>query len=180
MGWEKFVRRVYDTISRNIFITGSSAKMLGKEIATNLRGRHLIYQLFPLSFKEYCQFQTVDTSDIHSTTGKAVLKRNLSQYLLNGGFPEILILKPELVPKTLQSCFDVMIFRDIIERYQINNPIALKYFIKKLFNTIASEFSVHKIFNELKSLGIRIGKDRLYQYLEYATDSFLFFYTLSL
>jgi hypothetical protein len=58
--WEKFVRRMYDTVTKNIFLTGSSAKMLGKEIATSLRGRNLVYHLFPLSFEEYCRFQNLD------------------------------------------------------------------------------------------------------------------------
>ena len=174
-GWEKFVRRVYDTISQNIFITGSSSKMLGKEIATHLRGRHLTYRIFPLSFREFCQFQSIDVTDVYSTRGKAILNQQLFRYLMHGSFPEILFLKQDLITRTLQSYFDVMIFRDIVERYQVRNTFALKYFIKKLFNTISSEFSIHKIFNELKSLGLRVSKDRLYEYLEYITDTFLFF-----
>ena len=174
-GWEKFVRRIYDTVSKNIFITGSSAKMLGKEIATHLRGRPLVYRLFPLSFKEFCQFNGVDTSDTHSTRGKARLRKSFYHYLSVGGFPEIPFLQNELISKTLQSYFDVMMFRDIIERQQVRNIPVLKYFIKKLFNTIASEFSINKIFNELKSLGFRVSKDKLYQFLEYVTDSFMFF-----
>jgi predicted AAA+ superfamily ATPase len=55
-GWEKFIRRLYDTISKNIFITGSNAKMLSSEIATALRGRSLSYTIFPLSFKEILRF----------------------------------------------------------------------------------------------------------------------------
>lgn len=174
-GWEKFVRRIYDTFSKNIFITGSSAKMLGKEIATHLRGRSLTYRLFPLSYKEFCKFKNIDVTDQYSTAGKSLLKRALQDYLFCGGFPELLELKPELIPMTLQSYFDVMIFRDIVERHQVRNIPALKYFIKRLFNTISSEFSINKIFNELKSMGFRIGKDQLYQFLEYVTDCFLFF-----
>ena len=174
-GWEKFVRRIYDTVSKNIFITGSSAKMLGKEIATHLRGRPLVYQLFPLSFKEFCQFNGVDISDIHSTRGKARLRKNFQHYLSVGGFPEIPFLQPELISKTLQSYFDVMMFRDIIERQQVRNIPVLKYFIKRLFNTIGAEFSISKIFNELKSLGFHVSKDKLYRFLEYVTDSLMFF-----
>lgn len=174
-GWEKFVRRIYDTISKHIFITGSSAKMLGKDIATHLRGRHLVYQLFPLSFREFCQFQGIDTAEQHSTTGKNRLKLNLTNYLRTGGFPELLSLSPELVHPTLQTYFEVMIFRDIVERYRISNVPALKYFVKRMFNTVSSEFSIRKVFNELKSQGYKIGKDKLYEYLDYVTDGFLFF-----
>ncbi|MDZ7361691.1 MAG: AAA family ATPase [candidate division KSB1 bacterium] len=66
-GWEKFVRRMYDTVRKNIFLTGSSAKMLWKEIATSLRGRDLVYHLFPFSFEEYCRFQNLDVKDVYST-----------------------------------------------------------------------------------------------------------------
>lgn len=59
-GWEKFVRRVYDSFTKNIYITGSSSRMLGRDLATSLRGRNLLYNLYPLSFKEYCKFQNVE------------------------------------------------------------------------------------------------------------------------
>ena len=52
-GWEKFVRRIYDSVSKKIFITGSSSKLLSKEIASSLRGRSLSFEIFPFSFKEY-------------------------------------------------------------------------------------------------------------------------------
>lgn len=177
-GWEAFVRRLYDTSDCHIFITGSSAKMLGKEIATSLRGRNLIYQMFPLSFKEFCQFQGIDSGDVYSTPGKARLRSQFQGYLENGGYPEVLQLPEELVHKTLQSYFDVMLFRDIVERYNVSNTVVLKQFIKKLLNTISSEFSIHKFYNELKSQGISISKNTIYEYLEYATDCFLLFLLL--
>ncbi len=176
-GWEKFVRRIYDTVSKHIFITGSSAKMLDQEIASSLRGRHLVYHLYPLSFKEYCNFNEIEHHDIYSTRKRALLLNQFNYYLQNGGFPELSFIQPELRLKTLQSYFDVMIFRDIIERYGIRQIVSLKYFIKKLFESISSEFSINKIYNELKSMGIRITRDRLYDFLDYVTDVFLFFVT---
>ena len=172
--WEKFVRRVYDTVSKHIFITGSSSKMLAQEIATSLRGRHLVYHIYPLSFREYCSFNGLDVKDIHSTRNRAALAHQFGRYLHHGGFPELLFLEPDLTLKTLQSYFDVMIFRDLIERYEIRQMVALKYFIKRLFESISSEFSINKIFNDLKSMGIRITRDRLYDFLDYVTDVFLF------
>ena len=59
-GWEKFVRRIYDSISKNIFITGSNSKLLSSEIATSLRGRTLSYEVFPLSFSEYLSFRDIE------------------------------------------------------------------------------------------------------------------------
>jgi hypothetical protein len=132
-GWEKFVRRIYDTISKNIFITGSNAKMLSSEIATALRDRSLSYTIYPLSFKESLQFQSINP-DLQTTKGRALLYHALEKYLHEGGFPELVLLpNQELQRKTLQEYYQVMLFRYLVERYQITNLIALKFFLKRLY-----------------------------------------------
>lgn len=170
--WEKFVRRVYDTISKDIFITGSSSKLLSKEIATSLRGRTITYQIFPLSFKEYLDFKGIE-KDMYSTRGKSKILSAFENYLERGGFPETVDKNREFSDKILQNYFEVMLYRDLIERYQIGNMVALKFFIKKLIGNSAKDLSVHKIFNELKSQGIKISKDNLYGFLDYCEDSFI-------
>lgn len=174
-GWEKFVRRMYDTVSKKIFITGSSAKMLGKEIATSLRGRNIVYNLLPLSFDEYCKFQNIDTTDVYSTQGKAILKSQFDKYMKLGGFPETVFMDEEVTRRTLQSYFDVMLFRDIVERYKIQNVVVLKQFLKKILNNISSNLSVNKFYNELKSQGFTLSKNTIYEYLDYSLDCFLLF-----
>lgn len=149
--------------------------MLGKEIATALRGRNLVYTLLPLSFDEYCGFKSVSLTDQHSTRAKALLLATFEQYLLFGGYPETALQKDELIQKTLQSYFDVMVFRDIVERHGISNVAALKNFLKRLLNNISNKASVHKIYNEMKSQGLSVSKDITYQYLEHAIDCFLLF-----
>ena len=176
--WEKFVRRVYDTISKEIFITGSSARLLDRELASSLRGRHVVYRLYPLSFREYCSFQRLDTSDLYATVSKGLLSRQFDRYIEFGGYPEIIAMEKELAQKALQSYFEVMLFRDIIERYRVSNVVALKQFLKKIFNNIANPFSVNKFFNELKSQGILVSKNDVYHFLDYAADSLLV-YTVS-
>ena len=64
--WEKFVRRIYDDLNAQIFVTGSSSKLLSKEIASSLRGRSITYEVFPLSFKEYLQFRDIEIN-LHSS-----------------------------------------------------------------------------------------------------------------
>ena len=174
-GWEKFVRRIYDTISKNIFITGSSSKLLSKEIATSLRGRAISYELYPLSFKEYLNFKGFDFSDINSTRKKAVIRKLFSEFLMKGGMPEVVNYEDEVYRKTLQSYLDVMIYRDIIERYNVKNPEILKHFISRELLMIGNKISVNKIYNELKSQGIKLTKDTLYNYLTFAQDCFLLF-----
>lgn len=174
-GWEKFVRRMYDTVTKNIFLTGSSAKMLGKEIATSLRGRNLVFHLFPFSFEEYCRFQNLDVKDVYSTHARAVLKSQFEKYIRLGGYPETVGMDAELTQKTLQSYFDVMLFRDIIERHAISNPLVLKNFLKKILNNISQPLSVNKFYNELKSQGLQTSKNAIYEYLDHAADCFLLF-----
>lgn len=174
-GWEKFIRRLYDTVTRNIFLTGSSARMLGKEIATSLRGRNLVYHLYPLSFQEYCRFQEVDVQDVHSTRARAVLKLQIEKYIRFGGYPETVFMDQELRTKTLQSYFEGMLFHDIVERHSVSNVLVLKQFLKKVLNNISQTISVHKFYNELKSQGISISKNVIYEFLDYSIDCFLLF-----
>ena len=172
-GWERFTRRLYDRISRNIFLTGSNSKLLSQEIATSLRGRILKYEVFPLNFKEFLRFKNFDFDlerDFYSPRKKAQLIHHFEEYLSFGGFPEVVFLPRELKLKTLQEYFEVMLYRDLVERYQIKDTLVLKYFLKRLVENTGKILSVHKIYNELKSQGIRVGKDTLYRYLEYAEN----------
>jgi len=174
-GWEKFVRRIYDSVSKKIFITGSSSKLLSKEIASSLRGRSLSFEIFPFSFKEYLSIKNINYEDYSSTKNKAKIIKSFQDYLLNGSFPEIINFSNTDRRKTLQSYFDVMIYRDIIERYSIKNPVALKYFVKKGVANVGNKLSVNKLYNELKSQGIKISKDSIYEYVNYVQDCYLLF-----
>ena len=172
-GWEGFVRRLYDTVSRHIFLTGSNARMLSSEISTSLRGRGISYEVFPLSFREYLTFKGIPV-DFYVPETKAAIYNALESYLEFGGFPELVSMADEDVKyRVLQEYFDVMLFRDLVERYEIKNLIALKFFIKRLFNSATKQVSINRIYNDLKSAGIRIGKNSLYNFLEQAEAIFL-------
>ena len=173
-GWEKFVRRVHDTVSKHIFITGSSSKLLSREIATSLRGRAVSFELFPFSFKEYLTAHAIGTEDIYSTKNKAKINARFEHYLFEGGFPEVALYSPEMRKKTLQSYFDVMLYRDLLERYNIKNIVALKYFIKKGIANTSNKISLNKLFNELKSMGIKLSKETLYKFADYVQECYLF------
>ncbi|MDD5770330.1 MAG: ATP-binding protein [Candidatus Gracilibacteria bacterium] len=166
-GWEKFIRRIYDTISQNIFITGSNAKLLSKEISTSLRGRSLSFEVLPLSFKEFLEFSGFTDINIYSSLGKANIINLQKEYITWGGFPEIISFKKDLKIKTLQEYFDVMLYNDIIERYKIKDVSLLKNFVKSLLQTTTKEYSINKIGNQLKSLGFKFDKNSLYDFLEY-------------
>lgn len=173
-GWEKFVRRVYDGVTKNIFVTGSNSQILGTEIATSLRGRTVSYKVFPLSFREYLSFNNVEP-DLHHSKTRAKVVHLFEKFLFEGGFPETLTFKdPPLKNKVLQEYFDVMLYRDLIDRFKITNIPVLKYFIKRIFESITSPVSVNSIYNELKSQGYKVGKNSLYEYLDAADAIYLF------
>ena len=173
-GWEQFVRRIYDSESKHIFITGSNSKLLSSEIATSLRGRTLQYEIFPLSFGEFCQFRDIPGNKFN-TSGIAKLINSFHQYLAQGGFPELVINDFNHSNQILQEYYHVMLFRDLVERYEIKNLSALKYFIRRIMVNITKPTSVNKIFNELKSAGITVGKNSLYEWVDHCETIYLFF-----
>ncbi len=173
--WEKFVRRLYDTETKNIFITGSNSKMLSSDIASSLRGRNINIELFPLSLNEYLSFKNIETN-FHLPENRAKIINELSNYLQQGGFPEI--INSKFSQKILQDYYYVMLYKDIIERYKIKNIPALKYFLNRIVLNISKPSSINKIYNELKSGGYKVSKDSMYLFAEYA-EAIYFSFKLS-
>ena len=170
--WEKFVRRIYDNISKHIFITGSNAKLLSTEIATSLRGRTISYTIYPLSLAEYFSFNQI-SPNFYLSQKKAEVLNYIHRFLLNGGFPETINLPDDVRNKLLQSYFNTMIYRDIVERYRISDVRILKFYLKKVFSGITKPLSINKIYNDLKSLGYKISNNYLYNFMEYSQTIFL-------
>lgn len=171
-GWEKFIGRIYASISQHVFITGSNAKLLSKEIATALRGRTITFEVYPLSFAEYIGVLSPGLNP-YSSVDKATIVNLFDRFMHQGGFPELVRQEGELKDKVLQEYFNVMVLRDLIERYQISNSSTLKYFCKRVIGSSGGEFSVNKIYNELKSQGYQVGKDTLYLYQSYVEAIYL-------
>ncbi|MDA1079904.1 MAG: ATP-binding protein [bacterium] len=172
-GWEKFVSRVYDSVSKNIFITGSNAKLLSKEIATALRGRTITFEVYPLSFAEYVSVLKPKLRTPQSSADRATIINLFDRFMHEGGFPELVQQNNELKNKILQEYFSVMVLRDLIERYQISNSSTLKYFCKRVVAASGGELSVNKIYHELKSQGYQVSKDTLYLYQGYVEAIYL-------
>jgi len=175
--WEKFVRRIYDEWIENIFITWSNAKLLSKEISTSLRWRSLSYELLPLSFKEYLDFKQ-EKLNIFVTKDKAKILNLQKEFINWWWFPEIINNEEDLKIKTLQEYFDVMLYNDIIERYKIKNVIVLKEFVKLLIQSTTSEYSINKIWNNLKAKWVKFDKNDLYDFIDYL-DTIYFSKSLS-
>jgi uncharacterized protein len=172
-GWERFVRRIYDNESKNIYLTGSNSKMLSSEIASALRGRTLQFEIFPLSFSEYCNFKGIE-KNFYDPTQKAGLINAFNSYLFKGGFPEIALGQEIFLEHILQEYYHVMIFKDLIERYGIRNTKALRYIVKRLLANVTKPTSVNKIFNEIKSGGITVSKSAIYELVDELTSIYMF------
>lgn len=173
-GWELFVLRVYKSYCKNVYVTGSTAQMLSGEMSSALRGWPDEYTEYPLSFKEFIAFKGVKANR-YTEEGAALMANMFKSYLLTGGFPQTVLANVETERvKLLQAYFNTMLFRDMIEHYNISaSPSVVRYFLKRVFNNITKPSSVNNIYNDLKSQGLKLSKDSLYQWLDYACNIFL-------
>lgn len=175
-GWSRFARRVLDTESARLYASGSSAKMLSTEVATEFRGRGYTVELLPLSFAE-----TLLYSDVELPVGRpgarkrSQLEAAFAEYLRVGGFPDVQRLVEAERVQTLQDYVQLVLLRDIIDRHGVKNVHAVRYFALALLQSSSSLTSVNKIANDLKSRGVAVGKDTLYDLLGYFVDAFLLF-----
>lgn len=172
--WEKFIRRLSDQENCRVYITGSSSKLLSRELATSLRGRTLSFEVFPLSFREFLQFNRIE-ADPYSSKGKALFAHWLGKYLKQGGFPELVFLPEEQHRKTINEYIDLMLFRDLTERFSLKNPALLKYLLKFLLSNMANPISITKIYHDLKSQGYAVGKNTVFEYISYLEEAFALF-----
>ena len=169
--WEKFVRTALDD-NIKVYLSGSSSKLLSREIATTMRGRSISYKLFPFSFKEYLKAKDISLENYPSPYEKNKIINLMKAYLEYGGYPETALYELER-EKILNEIHETTIYQDVIERNKVRNVKAMKLLINALVNS--KEFSVNKFYNFLKSTGVKVGKNVLYNYIDYLNDAFFVF-----
>jgi len=160
--WELFANRLQRQ-GYILVVTGSNSNLLSQELATHLTGRHLLTNVFPFSFKEYLKFEDRELITIE-------IKEKMSQYLLNGGYPEILFKKTDL-KEYLSSLFRSIMYKDIVKRYNIRNPKQIENLALYLISNIASEYS----YNSLTMVGKIKSSHTTERYLGYLEEAFIFF-----
>jgi uncharacterized protein len=171
--WEKFARRLADQ-KYKVYVTGSNAKMLSKEIATTLGGRYLIKEVFPLSFSEFLNFNKVKHGkNVELTKQRFKIKKQFESYMQFGGFPEL--LKYQNQREYLSSIYMKVFYGDLIARNHIQNEQVLKLLIKKMAESVNNETSINRIKNLIKSTGVKIGNNTITDYLNYLFDAYLIF-----
>lgn len=177
VGWEQFVRRLLDTEKARFVLTGSSAKLLSREIATSLRGRSLTTELMPFSFAEALTHSGIQIPNRWPPPSeqRSLFAHYFQRYMQTGGFPEVQAVAEESRIRILQEYVDVVLFRDVVERHQLSNTVALRHLVRRLIRCAGSLFSIHRLYGELASQGIKVSKDLLHEYLAYLEDAYLLF-----
>ncbi len=178
--WDAWARKIYDSRKDiKLILTGSSSKLLSKEISPKLRGRVLNKEIFPLSFREILLWKSINYNPktISYSKEKAAVKKEFSSYLFNGGYPAIIAqnLQKETI---LQSYYESMIFKDIVERYKIEDVKKLRALANLLFESVSKEMSYNRIANKLNSIGFKIGKNTVISHISYFEEAYLFFQNL--
>lgn len=172
VGWEKFARRMADTKHR-VYITGSNAKMLSRDIQTTLGGRYIPVDVYPYNLKEFMTANDIsyDERSLLSTEAKSKFLRKFNDYFCFGGFPE----SAEFSGKRnyLTSVYQKIYLGDIAVRHSVENTFALRVMLKKLAESIKQPLSFTRIANIVSSTGAKVGTQTIINYIEYSKDAWL-------
>lgn len=172
-GWEHFARRLADE-KRRVFITGSNAHMLSREIASTLGGRYLMQEVYPFDFKEYLQYRHV-TLEAHWQLSpvKTDVVRLFEEYFYNGGLPECF----DYVDKRtyLTSLFQKILYSDIVVRNNVRNERSLRLLTHKLADSVLQPTAIKRLQNILQGDGTKISRETVSAYLSYLHDAYLTF-----
>lgn len=180
-GWDRFVRRVLDTESIDIVVSGSSARMLSREIHSSLRGRAMATIISPFSLREALRHRGEEPTaraDRLAAAARSAVEKRLREYLVVGGFPEVQGSgKRPLDAATrialLQGYVDTVLFRDVIERHAVSQVAALRWIIRHALRNPCGSFSVSKLYADLRSQGHTVAKDTVHALLDHLIDAFV-------
>ena len=163
-GWEKFISRIL--MGRKVIITGSNARLMSKELATYLTGRHIDFTLFPFSFREFLEYKGFE-GNLYSTLHRAKIKDYLKDYIEQGGFP----LSYKVGRVFLAENYRDIMERDVVQRYHVKYPSILKEMGRYMMTNTAREIS----FNSLKKILKVKSTHTVKKYMDYLQNSYLIF-----
>lgn len=173
-GWERFVSRLLNEKQNKVYLTGSSAHLLSKEIATEMRGRALSQEIFPLSFTEFLAWSNVSTSST-SAKERGNLSATFNRYFVSGGFPATFELDTLTATRLLQEYYTVAIYKDVIERNKAKKPVLIDALAKLLLSQVASPYTLNKLLNKLRSQGFKTSSVELSEYITWLEDAYLLY-----
>jgi hypothetical protein len=150
--WEKFARYLSEAKKVQVFVTGSSSKLLSEEYSTLLSGRHVALEVFPLSFKEFLNFKNVYIKNrVDLVKEEFKIKKSLKEYLNYGGFPKVVLTEKKEKKEILQNYFNDILIKDVQKRYNIRDVGKLEELAKYYLSNVSTLQSYNKIKNFLKT-----------------------------
>ena len=177
-GWERFVRRVMDSEKIEVVVSGSSARMLSREVHTSLRGRGMATVIRPFGFREFLRHRGEEPKNEPArwtARERSLVEKRFGEYLREGGFPETQGLAQALRVELLQGYVDTVLFRDVVERYGVSQVAALRWLIRHCLRNPAGSLSVHRLHLDLKAQGHGVAKDAVHAMFGYLLDAFLIY-----
>jgi predicted AAA+ superfamily ATPase len=175
-GCEQFLRRVLDSEKVEIFLSGSSAALLSREVATPMRGRAWEVLIHPLSFEEALLQRGLPVPErpgFLSARERSTIEHAFVDYLRSGGFPEAQGLAEPVRLKLLSDYVDVALLRDVMERHSVSQAVGLRFLVRHLLGNAAGKFSAERLYATLRSQGLRISKDTVHELIAHLEDCFL-------
>ncbi|MDO9565605.1 MAG: ATP-binding protein [Candidatus Desulfaltia sp.] len=172
--WEQFIDRILRTEKCSVYLSGSSAKLLSREIATQMRGRSLSWELFPFSFSEFISYKGINFKQLTSRN-RLLLQNCFDEYFLKGGFPEVRDASAKIRVMIHQEYFKTILHRDVIERFNVIHPQATIQAGYRLISSSASLYSINRITDYLKSLGYKVSKGFVSSCVEWFEDVYFLF-----
>ena len=175
-GWEDYVLHLLDEPLHRVLITGSTSRLLSGEIASSLRGKNMPVTLYPFSFREFLRHYKV-APDVVTSRGQGHLRKRLRHYLQQGGFPGLLDADERVHIDLLQTYWDTMVLRDIIEAHpRANIPIAVfSHFAQALVARTACPFTVRAMVGGMRAAGLSFTAETIYSYLRFLEEAFMVF-----
>lgn len=172
-GWEHFARRLADE-KRCVFITGSNARMLSREIASTLGGRYLMKEVYPFDFKEYLQYRQIRLEEHWELSSvRADVVRLFEDYFYNGGLPESFDYSDKR--GWLTSLYQKILYADIVVRNNIRNEQSLRLLVRKLADSVLQPMAVKRLQNILQGDGTRVSRETIAAFLDYLHSAYLTF-----
>ena len=170
-GWANFARRLANR-KYQVYVTGSNAKMLSRDIETVLGGRYLDIKVFPYSFEEYLKANGVVLAKGWQYGRKAnELQRHFRTYFEWGGFPELVNFREKRI--WLNSLYNRIFFNDLVVRHKIKNEDALRLCVRRLAESVMQPCSLNRLCNLVKSTGASCSPSTVMEYVRYLQESCL-------
>jgi len=174
--WERFIRRVMESERAEFVVSGSSARMLSREVHTSLRGRGMETVIRPFSFREFLRHRGEEPAKPVREwvpAERSLVEKRFREFLTEGGFPEVQGLDKALRLDLLQGYVDLVLFRDVIERHELTQVAALRWLVRHCLRNPGGSFSVHRLTDDLRSQGHGVARDAVNAMLSHLMDAFL-------